>query len=57
MSASSVNVAVNAVRFLYGITLGRNTEGLTTRGGAAHWRTLTIRRAEIYVGPASWKRS
>ena len=24
-SASSVNVAVNAVRFLYGITLGRNT--------------------------------
>ena len=25
LSASSVNVAVNAVRFLYGITLGRNT--------------------------------
>src|SRR5271165_1259215 len=24
LSASSVNVAVNAVRFLYGITLGRN---------------------------------
>jgi len=29
LSASSVNVAVNAVRFLYGITLGRNTEALT----------------------------
>ena len=26
LSASSVNVAVNAVRFLYGITLRRNTE-------------------------------
>src|ERR1700730_12194352 len=29
LSASSVNVAVNAARFLYGITLGRNTEALT----------------------------
>jgi integrase/recombinase XerD len=28
LSASSVNVAVNAARFLYGITLGRNTEEL-----------------------------
>ena len=25
LSASSVNIAVNAVRFLYGVTLGRNT--------------------------------
>ena len=25
-----MHFAVNAVRFLYGITLGRNTEGLTT---------------------------
>ena len=30
LSASSVNVGVNAVRFLYGITIGRNTEALTT---------------------------
>jgi Phage integrase, N-terminal SAM-like domain len=29
LSASNVNVAVNAVRFLYGMTLGRNTEELT----------------------------
>src|ERR1700733_7852386 len=29
LSASSINVAVNAVRFLYAITLGRDTEGLT----------------------------
>ena len=28
LSASSVNIAVNAVRFLYGITLERNTEAL-----------------------------
>ena len=28
LSASSVNVAVNAVLFLYRITLGRNTEAL-----------------------------
>jgi integrase/recombinase XerD len=28
LSASSVNVAANAVRFLYGITLGRDTEEL-----------------------------
>jgi integrase/recombinase XerD len=45
LSASSVNVAVNAVRFLYGITLGRNTEGLTT--SVPHMKHA-IRRAEIY---------
>jgi hypothetical protein len=28
LSASSVNIAVNAVRFLYGVTLGRNTDEL-----------------------------
>ena len=46
LSASSVNVAVNAVRFLYGITLGRNTEGLTT---AVPHMKHAIRRAEIYA--------
>jgi hypothetical protein len=43
LSASSVNVAVNAVRFLYGITLGRNTEGLTT--SVPHMKHA-IRRAD-----------
>ena len=28
LSASSVNIAVNAVRFLYGVTLERNTDQL-----------------------------
>jgi integrase/recombinase XerD len=46
LSASSVNVAVNAVRFLYGITLGRDTEGLTT--SVPHMKHA-IRRAEIYA--------
>jgi integrase/recombinase XerD len=46
LSASSVNVAVNAVRFLYGITLGRNTEGLTT--SVPHMKHA-IRRSEIYA--------
>ena len=46
LSASSVNVAVNAVRFLYGVTLGRNTEGLTT--SVPHMKHA-IRRAEIYA--------
>src|ERR1700752_12220 len=46
LSASSVNVAVNAVRFLYGITLGRNTEGLTTSVPPLKHAT---RRAEIYA--------
>ena len=46
LSASSVNVAVNAVRFLYGITLGRNTEGLMA--SVPHMKHA-IRRAEIYA--------
>jgi site-specific recombinase XerD len=46
LSASSVNVAVNAVRFLYGITLGRNTEGLTT--SVPHMKQA-VRRPEIYA--------
>src|SRR5271166_5807587 len=46
LSASSVNVVVNAVRFLYGITLGRNTEGLAT--SVPHLKHA-IRRSEIYA--------
>ena len=46
LSASSVNVAVNAVRFLYGITLGRNTEALTA--SVPHMKH-PIRRAEVYA--------
>jgi integrase/recombinase XerD len=46
LSASSVNVAVNAVRFLYGITLGRNTGALTA--SVPHMKH-PIRRAEVYA--------
>ena len=46
LSASSVNVAVNAVRFLYGITLGSNTEALTA--SVPHMKH-PIRRAEVYA--------
>ena len=46
LSASSVNVAVNAVRFLYGITLRRNTEALTA--SVPHMKH-PIRRAEVYA--------
>jgi integrase/recombinase XerD len=46
LSASSVNVAVNAVRFLYGITLARNTEALTA--SVPHMKH-PIRRAEVYA--------
>jgi site-specific recombinase XerD len=46
LSASSVNVAVNAVRFLYGITLGRDTEQLTA--SVPHMKHA-IRRSEIYA--------
>ena len=46
LSASSVNVAVNAVRFLYGITLGRNTEALSA--SVPHMKH-PIRRAEVYA--------
>ena len=46
LSASSVNVAVNAVRFLYGITLGRDTEPLMA--SVPHMKHA-IPRAEIYA--------
>src|ERR1700681_990637 len=46
LSASSVNVAVNAVRFLYGITLGRNTEALTR--SVPHMKH-PIERPEVYA--------
>src|SRR5438105_451656 len=46
LSASSVNIAVNAVRFLYGITLERNTEQLMAR---VPRMKRTIRRSEIYA--------
>ena len=42
-TVGSVNVAVNAVRFLYGITLGRNTEALSA--SVPHMKH-PIRRAE-----------
>ena len=38
--------AVNAVRFIYGITLGRNTEALTT--SVPHMKHA-IRRPEVYA--------
>ena len=46
LSASSVNIAVNAARFLYGITLGRNTDELMA---SVPRMKHTIRRAEIYA--------
>ena len=46
LSASSINVAVNAVRFLYAITLGRDTEGLLR--SVPHIKHAT-RRAEVYA--------
>ena len=46
LSASSVNVAVDALRFIYGITLGRNTEALTT--SVPHMKHA-IRRPEVYA--------
>jgi integrase/recombinase XerD len=46
LSASSINVAVSAVRFLYAITLGRDTEGLLR--AVPHIKHAT-RRAEVYV--------
>ena len=46
LSASSINVAVNAVRFLYAITLGRDTEGLLR---AVPHIKHAIRRAEVYA--------
>src|SRR5260370_42557457 len=46
LSASSVNIAVNAVRFLYGVTLGRNTAELMA--SVPHMKH-SIRRADIYA--------
>lgn len=45
-SASSVNIAVNAVRFLYGVTLGRDTVQLLA--SVPHSKSRT-RRAEVYA--------
>ena len=45
-SASSVNIAVNAVRFLYGVTLGRDTVELMA--SVPHTKCAT-RRAEVYA--------
>ena len=45
-SASSVNIAVNAVRFLYGVTLGRDTVELMA--SVPHTKCPT-RRAEVYA--------
>ena len=45
LSASSVNVAVSAVRFLYAVTLGRETVDLMA--SVPHMKRAT-RRAEVY---------
>jgi integrase/recombinase XerD len=45
-SASSVNIAVNAVRFLYGITLQRNVDALMA---AIPRMKRNTRRAEVYA--------
>jgi len=45
-SASSVNIAVNAVRFLYSVTLGRDVEALLA--SVPHMKRNT-RRAEVYA--------
>ena len=46
LSASSVNIAVNAVRFLYGVSLERNTDQLMA---SVPRMKHAIRRAEIYA--------
>ena len=46
LSASSVNVAVNAVRFLYAVTLGRET--LDLMASVPHMKRYT-RRAQVYA--------
>jgi len=46
LSASSINIAVNAVRFLYGVTLERNTDQLMA---SVPRMKHSIRRAEIYA--------
>src|ERR1700740_1926396 len=47
LSASSVNVAVNAVRFLYGITLGRNTEALSASVPHMKHQSLGIESSSV----------
>jgi integrase/recombinase XerD len=46
LSASSVNIAVSAVRFLYAVTLGRETVDLMA--SVPHMKRAT-RRAEVYA--------
>ena len=46
LSASSVNIAVSAVRFLYAVTLGRKT--LDLMASVPHMKRAT-RRAEVYA--------
>jgi integrase/recombinase XerD len=46
LAASSVNIAVNAVRFLYGVTLGRDTTALLA---AIPRMKRNVRRAEVYA--------
>lgn len=46
LAASSVNIAVNAVRFLYGTTLGRDTAALLA---AIPRMKRNVRRAEVYA--------
>src|SRR5436309_14479975 len=52
-SASSVNIAVNAVRFLYGVTLGRDVQALLASVPRMKRNT---RRAPVYA-LANWKPS
>ena len=54
LSASSVNVAVNAVRFLYGITLGRNTEVLTT--SVPHFKDMDYEQLQRWLSELQRKR-
>jgi len=46
LAPSSVNIAVNAVRFLYGVTLGRDTAPLLA---AIPRMKRNVRRAEVYA--------
>jgi hypothetical protein len=46
LAPSSVNIAVNAVRFLYGVTLGRDTAALLA---AIPRMKRNVRRAEVYA--------
>jgi site-specific recombinase XerD len=47
LAASSVNIAVHALRFLYGTTLGRDTAPLLA---AVPRMKRNVRRAEVYAG-------